>query len=283
MIKVICENEIGQRLTMSQTRASPLFLASISGTRDSRHILSTAKAAGQDGVTVTGSTGEERNIVLSIQIKADYSRYRNILTEFFQPNETGTLFYYEGEIARKIKYTTEEVTSEETGVIRTTTISLICGNPLFEDIQETRVPLSAWRGCIKFPLRIHNPFKVTEKINTLMQNIYSPTNTVAGLRIRFEASGEVINPSIVDVMRHKILTLGLTLHAGDALEITTGKLAKNAVLLHNGVRSNVINTIAYPPQWPQIYKGDNLFRYDAVSGIDVLSVTIFYTQTYWGC
>jgi hypothetical protein len=224
---------------MTFSHALPFWLASIEGVRDIRHTVSSSKAAGQDGTTITGSTADERNIVIAVQIKGNFTQNRNTLLEFFQPNEVGTLYYYEDSIARKIEYVVESIESPETGIVRATTISLLCGDPLFRDIQETR--------------------------------------------IRFEASGEVKNPTIVDVQRHKILTVQLTMHAGEIVEITTGKLAKAATLIQGNDRTNVINNIAYPLQWPQLYKGDNLFRYNADSGIDALSVTIFYTQTYWGC
>ena len=281
MKRVICENAEGRRMTFSH--ALPFWLASIEGVRDIRHTVSSSKAAGQVGTTITGSAADERNIVIAVQIKGNFTQNRNTLLEFFQPNEVGTLYYYEDSIARKIEYVVESIESPETGIVRATTISLLCGDPLFRDIQETRVTLSSWIGLIRFPLYIHNPFAVTKKVNTLMEDIYNRSNTTLGLRIRFEASGEVKNPTIVDVQRHKILTVQLTMHAGEIVEITTGKLAKAATLIQGNDRTNVINNIAYPPQWPQLYKGDNLFRYNADSGIDALSVTIFYTQTYWGC
>ena len=281
MKKVICENAAGER--MSFTHAFPLWLKNITGIYEIKHSITGSKAAGQDGETLTGSTAEKRNILITLQIKADYARQRNRLYDFFQPDEDCTLYYYEGNEARKIGYRVESVDCPENGVVRDTTISLECGSPLFEDITETRVTLSSWQGSIEFPANIANPFEVTEKVNTLMQDIYSASSAVLGLRLRFTASGEVVTPKIVDVNRHIVLAAELTMHTGDVLEITTGKNNKHARLTHDGVTTNVINTIAYPPEWVQLHRGDNLIRYDAESGIDSLSVDIFYSNVYWGC
>lgn len=281
MKKVICENASGDRLTL--THAFPLWLRSISGIYEIKHTITTAKAAGQDGETLTGSTADRRNIVIILQIKDDYARQRDRLYNFFQPDEDCTLFYYEGSVERKIGYRVESIDCPENGVVRNTTISLECGSPLFEDITETRVTLSAWQGLIEFPVDIINPFEVTEKLKTLMQNIYNASSAVLGLRLRFTASGEVTTPKIVDVNRHLVLAAELTMHTGDVLEITTGKSNKRVTLTRNGISNNVINTITYPPQWVQLHRGDNLIRYDADAGIDSLSVDIFYRNVYWGC
>lgn len=281
MKKIICENAQGKRITISYS--FPFFLLSIDGIFDIKHTITTAKEYSQDGESVTGSTADKRNIVITVQVKGDFAKNRNQLYDFFQPKETGILYYYEGDIQRKIEYEVESITNPETGVVRNSAISLLCADPLFKDITETRVPLSMWRGEIKFSLAIHSPFAVTKKVNTLMQDIYNSSNTVLGLRIRFTAAGEVKNPSLIDVNQHKALQINITMHSGDILEVTTGKNSKRVYFTHAGVKTNVINQIAYPPQWPQLFKGDNLFRYNAEEGIDNLSVDVFYTQTYWGC
>lgn len=281
MKKVVCENAQGRNLTISYS--FPFFLLSIDGIYSVQHTVTTSKGYDQDGESITGSTADKRNIVITVQVKGDFVKNRNALYDFFQPKETGTLYYYEGDVKRKIEYEVESITNPETGAVRNSAISLICPNPLFSDIDETRVSLSAWQGGIKFALAIHNPFTVTTKINTLMQDIFNSSNTVLGLRIRFKASGEVVNPSLIDVNRHTTLIINTTMHSGDVIEVTTGKNEKRVSLTRQGVKTNIINLTAYPPQWPQLYRGDNLFRYNADEGIDALSVDVFYTQTYWGC
>ncbi len=278
---IICENSSGE--TMQLGYWFPFWLAKIEGVREANFTITKNKAAGQDGETYTGSTADVRTITLQVQIKNNYTTNRNTLHDFFQPEEQCTLYYYEDAISRKINYHVESVYSPEEGIVRTSVITLLCADPYFEDIEETKVSLSAWKGNITFPLRIHNPFSVASKVNTLMMAIESTSSTTLGLRIRFTASGEVENPKLIDVTRQITTEAGLTMHDGDELEITTGKNNKNAYLTSDGITSNVINTITYPPKWVQLYRGDNLLRYDADSGLDSLSVDVFYRQKYWTC
>lgn len=282
MRKVICTNAEGQELVFTEGEP-PYFLLSLDGIYDIRHNVTTAKGFAQDGERFTGSNADKRNIVITTQIKSDYQRRRDELYNFFQPEETGTFCLYDGNVARMIDYVVENITNPEMGAVRHSAVSLICPDPLFRDPVETRLSLARRQGNISFPLNIVNPFEVATKITSQIESIYNPTNTTLGLRARFKASGEVVRPQIVDINRQKYLVVGITMHAGDVLEITTTVNAKRAMLTHEGVRTNVINSIEYPPQWPMILKGDNVFQYDAAAGFDALEVDFFYYQTYWGC
>lgn len=281
MRKIVCKRPNGRQLTI--TNAFPFFLYDIDGITSEYHTITTTKGFNQDGVRRTGSTANPRNIVITVQVKDEYERRRNELYDFFQPKETGEFFYYEGAIARKISYEVESIANPTIGAVRLSTISLLCADPLFSDLQETKVSLSAWRGNIRFPLYIHNPFYVATKVNKLIENIYNPSKTTIGLRLNLTASGEVVRPELYDITRRKSFAIDYTMHAGDALEVVTTLNAKRATLHSGGVDTNVINKIEYPPNWPMLYEGDNTFTYNAESGMDALGVDIFYTQKYWGC
>jgi len=135
---------------------------------------------------------------------------------------------------------------------------------------------------IEWPLEIIEPFEVTRKINSLIGNVYNPSAVPMGLTVTFRASGAVVNPSLYDVNRHELMQVNTTMHAGDQIVITTGDGNKRVKLISGGVTTNINNLMAYPPNWLQAQQGDNLYRYNADSGIDSLSVSILSTQAYWG-
>lgn len=287
-MKIICRNAAGDELVL-QSGKHPYYIEKAEGLSEIYYTIPTTKAAGQDGETLGAATANTRNIILTLQICTDYQKYRDILYNFFQSGEVGTFFYYNGDIERKTEYAVESIVHPPNGTVRRAVISLLCGDPHFYDIEETRVQLASWLPLIEFPLEIIGAFAVTEKETTLMANIYNGANTQLGIRARFEAVGEVVNPKIIDVNRQKVLqvgssTLPITMHAGDTLEISTGKNSKLAILtLANGTKTNIISAIAYPPQWVQLLRGDNLIRYDADSGIDALSCDVYYRNSYAGC
>ncbi|HHY26618.1 MAG TPA: phage tail family protein [Desulfitobacterium dehalogenans] len=279
-MKITCENERGEQLTLGWF--APLWIRSITGLGAS-YAISTSKNNGQDGEHYTGAVAEKRNIVIVLDVrKSDYVTQRNLLYNFFQPRSQGTLFYEENSIARKIKYYVESIEPSGDGILKNITLSLICPDPKWYDIHDNLVQLAIWQGNIRFPLRLRDPFAVTKKVNTLIGNVRNDSAVTMGLAVRFTATGTVVNPSLYDVNRHELMKINTTMHAGDKITITTGTGNKRVILISGGITTNINNLMAYPPKWLQAYHGDNLFRYDADSGIDSLSVSILTTQAYWG-
>lgn len=281
-MKIVCENSNGQQLAMGWF--PPLWIASVDGLGTEYNVY-TSKNSGQDGENYTGSDAKMRNIVIALDVaKSDYRVQRNRLYSFFQPRSEGTLYYYEGDESRKIKYYVEKVTpgGDDNDTVRTLTISLICPDPKFYALEEQLTQLATWQGKITWPLSLHNPFVVTTKINTLIGNVYNPSTVPIGLTIKFMASGTVVNPSLYDVNRRELMQINTTMHSGDIIIVTTGDGNKRVKLISGGVERNINNLMKYPPKWLKAYQGDNLFRYNADEGIDNLSVSILSTQAYWG-
>ena len=284
-MKVICENQDGKQLKFDNT--GPCSIESIDGLGSDFNVY-TSKNTGQDGENYNGSDAKERNIVITLSVKrAQFLIQRNKMFDFFQKDSLGTLYYYEDDEAKKIEYYVEKVTPSGTGLYRYIAISLICPDPKFYDLTDQLTQLATWQGRITFPLKIHTPFVVAEKMNTLIGNIHNDSSVPMGLTVRFSASGEVTNPSLYDVNRHYLMQIGttdqpMTMHIGDVIIVTTGEGNKRVRLVSGGTTTNVNNMMAYPPKWLKAYKGDNLFRYNADQGIDNLNVSILSTQAYWG-
>lgn len=287
-MKIICENQRGEQLPFGDF--APCWLVSVDGLGSAFNVYTT-KNSGQDGETYNGSDAEKRNLVLTLEIRrSDFEKQSARLYRFFQKGAPGTCYCERGTM-KKIGYYVEKVEPDtETfapggnnpGETRTLTVSLLCPNPKFYAVEDELTQLAVWQGHIRFPLHVTNPFTVTEKVNTLIGNVKNSSAVPMGLTVKFSATGTVVNPSLYDVNRHERMQINTTMHAGDVILITTGDGAKRVRLISGGVTANLNNRMAYPPRWLQAYEGDNLFRYNADSGIDSLSVTILSTQAYWG-
>jgi hypothetical protein len=281
MKRVVCENQQGQQIEFTYD-GYPLRLSDTDGFSAAEYTVSTSQNSGQDGENYNGSQANKRNPVITANIFSDYQSWGDRLRSFFQPRSWGTVYAYDGGDGRKAAYQVEKIDIEETGTVRDATISLICPDPKFYALTDDLTQLAIWKGCIRFPLRIANPFKVTEKVNTLIGNVRNDSAVPMGLTVTFRATGTVVNPSLYDINRYDLMQINTTMHAGDVIIITTGDGNKRVKLLSGGVTSNISNLMQYPPKWLKAYQGDNLFRYNAASGIDALSVSILSTPAYWG-
>jgi len=280
LIKIVCENYLGEKMTFSRT--PKMWIESVSGLGADYEVM-TSKNSGQDGENYAGATAPKRNIVMVLDVpKRRMDDTKDRLYSFFQPRSVGILYYYSGNIARKTRYYVESIEPEESGLVRTITISLICPDPKFYALTDNLTELAVWEGMIEWPLEIIEPFEVTRKANSLIGNVYNPSAVPMGLTATFRVSGTVTNPSLYDVNRQELMQVNTTMHAGDQIVITTADGNKRVKLISGGVESNINNLMAYPPHWLQAQQGDNLYRYNADSGIDSLSVSILSTQAYWG-
>ena len=279
-MKVICENQRGEKMIFVNTPKK--WVESISGL-GADYEVTTSKNSGQDGENYTGATASKRNIVIVLDVPKQYiDDIKDRMYSFFQPRSVGTLYYYSGQIARKIQYYVESVEPSTNGEVRTITISLICPDPKFYALSDTLTQMAVWKDMIHFPLRIIEPVHVTEKVNSLICNVANPSAVPMGLTVKFMASGTVTNPSLYDINRQQLMQINTTMHAGDVIIVTTAEGNKHVRLISGGVTTEINNLMLYPLKWLQAYQGDNVFRYDADSGIDNLSVTILSTQAYWG-
>lgn len=282
-MKIVCENQRGEQVTFGYS--DPCWINSIDGLGSDFNVYTT-KNSGQDGEDYNGSDAAKRNIVITLDIKKiNFLVQRNLLYSFFQKDSLGTLYYYEDDVAKKIGYYVEKVTPSGTDndMVRHLAISLICPDPKFYDLSEEITTLAMWEGLIEFDAEItEEPFELTQKVSTLIGNVYNESNVTEGLTIRFTATGDVTNPSLYDVNRQLMMKINLSMHSGDVVTVTTAAGNKRVMLNSGGVITNINNLMAYPPVWLQAYQGDNLYRYNADSGIDNLSVDISHTQAYWG-
>ena len=281
MKRVVCENEQGETMEFTYD-GDPIRLSSTDGFSSAEYTVNTSQNSGQDGESYNGSQANKRNLVITANIFSDYQKCGDRLRSFFQPRSWGAVYAYDGGDGRKAAYQVEKIDVEDSGTVRTGTISLICPDPKFYALDDELTQLAVWQGCIRFPLRITDPFYVTKKVNTLIGNVNNPSAVPMGLTVKFMASGTVVNPSLYDVNRHNLMQINTTMHSGDEIIITTGDGNKRVKLISGGVTANINNLMAYPPKWLKAYEGDNLFRYNADSGIDSLSVSILSTQAYWG-
>lgn len=286
MKKIVCENQRSETIEFSYD-GYPLRLSGTDGFSSIEYTVNTSQNSGQDGEIYNGAQANKRNPIITADIFKDYQKWGDRLRSFFQPRSWGTVFAYDGGDGRKATYQVEKISIEETGTVRSATISLLCPDPKFYSLADQLTQLATWRGKITFPLRIHTPFVVAEKVNTLIGNIHNGSAVEMGLTVRFSATGEVINPSLYDVNRHILMQIGttdqpMTMHTGDVVTVTTGEGKKRVEMLSGGTTSNISNKMLYPPHWLKAYQGDNLFRYNADQGIDNLNVSIRSTQAYWG-
>lgn len=111
---------------------------------------------------------------------------------------------------------------------------------------------------------------------------YNEGDVSTGMRIRFTALGTVSNPILLNVDTEEFIQINATMKTGDVIEINTKYGSKGAKLIRDGVETDYFRYIDVDSTFMQLAIGDNMFRYDAASGVNSLEVSIFYSKEFLG-
>lgn len=147
-----------------------------------------------------------------------------------------------------------------------------------------RVDIALWVGAFEFPLEIPEDtgIEMGYRSPSLIVNVLNDGQETTGMMIRFKALGTLTNPSLVNVNTYESFKLNLDMQGGDVVEVTTYRGKKTVYLVRNNVRTNIFNLMTLESKFLQLEVGDNLFRYDADSGIDNLEVSMNFTPRLLG-
>lgn len=283
MKKIVCKRG-GKAITFDA--ALPYWLDDVTGLGELDCDIESRKPTGQDGEVYMGATANKRNIIIKATIippdGKTHAEIRDEFFAFFVPRETGTLFVYEDGSAKKIDYKTESCEIETDGPFRSVTLSLICHDPKFKALEDERKNIAETMGAIEWPLELPAEFEVGVRSEVLLVTVENPSSVTRGTTITFTASGEVVNPGMVEVTRQEKMRILTTMHAGDTIVVTTTPGKKRVRLIRESVETNINNLWEFGGTWLQVEPGTNVFRVTADGSTSPLAVTVASTPAYWG-
>lgn len=288
---VTCDNHNGSRMTFSTRGFTPFLLAKTDGLYLSENNVTVSDNTMTDGGTYQGSHKKKRNIVLTLLDKPNNvlnQRNRDALYILFAEASLGTLTYEENGVQRKVDYYVEKVYKPKlsSGII---TVSLICADPFFYDMDNTTVQMANWVADFEF---IHEFLAEGEEIGhrsaERLVNIVNDTATDnIGMTIMLEASSNVVNPRITRVESDTHVQLGsddypFTMVNGDVVIITTSTNDKHVYLVRDTVKTEINEYMTEESVFIQLMRGNNNIGYTADSGEEHLAVSIQYRMKYSG-
>ena len=250
------------------------------------------KYVNQIGVYVTSTSLETRDVSVSGWIVSNselhMSQRKSVLNRFVNPQQPIELVYknYSLEFLpdRTIKYSA--TIKENNEVVCKFEIAGLAANPLFKDTNTTNVPIAGMLGMFHFPMMLS---AIDNGMPTVMMGLRQPSLIVnisntgsvqTGMNIVFEATGTVVNPSLINIYTQEQFKINKTIVAGETVVVSTTIGEKKIVGTLNGASSNYFKYRDLRSSWLQLDTGDNAFKYDADSGIDSLNCTIEYSNKY---
>ena len=161
-----------------------------------------------------------------------------------------------------------------------------CLNPFWREEEETKEDIASWVAAWHFPCVIEKDSTKSMiygyRAESVIVDCYNEGDVSTGMRIRFTALGTVSNPILLNVDTEEFIQINATMKTGDVIEINTKYGSKGAKLIRDGVETDYFRYIDVDSTFMQLAIGDNMFRYDAASGVNSLEVSIFYSKEFLG-
>lgn len=286
MRKIIIENERG-RVNFGNSR--PFILETIEGTSSVEVTNINTKAPSQNGVTLQGNTFNPRTLIMSIGVvgetKRDTDRLIRELTKVLNGRLNSKLIYSNDYKDYSIICNVEAIQQgERVRRIQRLVVQLFCPNPFWSDINELKEEIALWVGDFEFPLIIPEDegIEMGHRVSNLIMNVENNGDVECGMTIEFLCTGTVKNPSLFNVYTREFIEINQTFQAGDKIRTTTQFANKRIELTRGGITTNILHYIDPDSTFLQLGLGDNVFRYNAETGIDNLEVSIYYKPQYLG-
>lgn len=280
---LIYKNHKGDMITF--TYKPPFLLSICDGFHETVGTVNSVSSAYGVGTTWNGTSIGQRDLTIKGTITDNIQENRLLLYDMFPLNSEGTLYYYEGDIERKITCLVEKVSiPEKKGFTRDFSISLVCPNPRFSALAATILSMATWAPAFNFPLIIpeNEGIQFGIKNTTSMGTTENTTEIDYGMTIKFKANDTVKNPYLFNVTTRDIIQIEKTMSAGDQIIITTHIDNKNVIYKNavTGEEENINYLIMYGSKYLQVPSGTNTFRSGADSGENNLETTIEFLPEY---
>lgn len=210
------------------------------------------------------------------------------LNSFVNPQEAITILYKKYKINfvpdETVKYSVNAAENNE--FFCKFQIDGTAPNPLFFDDFETTSAFVTTAPTFHFPMVLSQSLPdggltFGKRTASLIVNLVNEGSVPVGMKIVFKANGTVVNPSLINVNTQEEFTIDKTLVANEEIEITTNIGEKSIKgKIGNNDYTNYFMYKNVDSSWLQLEIGDNLFRYNAESGIDNLDVFIYFYNQY---
>lgn len=249
-----------------------------------------SKGSGQAGMRYIGNTLDKSDITLKVTVKGsdrnEYNRNKEKLRRLLNPLfDEGYLIYSDDEKTLRIKCIPEKIPFmvDKSKTYGEGSIALTANNPFWEDVRETKDEIALWMGDFEFPLEIvPEGIEIGHRMPLLIVNAQNKGDAESGMIIEFRALATLTNPSLFNVNTRESIEITKTMTVGEVIRINTYYAQEEVEQTLNGVKSNIFNLMKSGSKFLKLNRGDNLFRYDADTGLDNLVCSIYHRNLYMG-
>ena len=281
MFKLTVENTKGEQLQLTNNPA--YTITDIDGFDPPQANINMTQNAGIDGSEYNSAYVQNRQLIITMVVNSPAEVNRIALYKYFKTKYPIKVYYENNTRQVFISGYVQNMSVGYFDKIQTVQITILCPKPWFNGMMDTAQEMTGIRPLFEFPFSIAEagiPF--SEIVFYVEKSIINYGDVKTGVTIAIQARGEVENPKIYNVITGESMVLDITMQAGDTITVNTKTGEKSITLLREGVRTNIIGSLAQGSTWFQLDPGDNLFLIDADELLQNLFVVFYVTDQYEG-
>lgn len=253
----------------------------------------TSQGFDQDGAYLMNDYILPRDMEITGRIKAKSTekmrQIKDHIFDIFLPKKDVTINHYYGGKNRLITArveTSPQFDFTDVSSVEEYTVRMKAPSPYWRDSVETLIQIANMTGGLHFPLIIPKDKGVTfgVKSATLIADAYNYSSIKVGMRFVFIANGTVTNPQLFNIDTREFFKLNCVMKAGEKITVQTGE-DKTVTQNLQGIETDYIGKIDISgggDTFLELDPGDNLLRYGAEGGEDMLEVKLYYNNKYLG-
>lgn len=292
-------NHLNESLTLELMRPeeSGFIVLRIDGLGPPKAEISLTERAGVDGSLYNSGRATPRNIVLGLRFYPgqDIEALRLQSYKYFPLNRPIT---FEIQAAHRTVQATAyvetnepDVFSKEAGCV----ITLMFPDSYLFDTVGALSTFASVTPNFEFPWSNESTASPLLEMSILTGEttkiIVYEGDVSVGIVIHIHATGSANDVSLTDAITLEELAIdsaklisitGTDIVNGDDIWISTVKGNKYAVLIRGVTTYNILSALGTSPPWFQLEKGDNVYAYDADSGLNDLQFTIYNDIAFEG-
>jgi hypothetical protein len=277
------------------------LLLDVDGLEPAKANINMINMATDDGGRFNYANLNSKNIVFTIALVPDYS-----MLETLEDLRQDSYRYFPIKKQVKVEVFSENRSVEIYGYIESnsidiftnkviTQISIVCPSPYFRSLGEGIFNFNGEIDMFEFPFSneslVTNLIEVSAISNVILSNVFYEGDVETGFLIKIHAIGAVENISIFNETTKESLIINTDvielimegpIEAGDDIIISTVKGSKYAILVRDGVTTNILNSLDPTSKWLYFKRGDNVFSFTAEDGIENLQVSLQYAALFEG-
>lgn len=244
------------------------------------------KYVNQVGVYIDSTSLEERAVSIPGWVigedLADMKDNMTVLNRLVNPQHELELTLFDQYVLRfkpdySIKYATPYEENNE--VLCQFLIQGTCADPMFSTRNDILTQIALVLPKFHFPLIIPKDKGIILGLRqpNLLATIVNDGDIDTGMVIEFSCNTTVVNPSLLHVGTQEFIKINKTITPGETITVSTVSGNKYVKGYHDGQTENYFKYWDWDSTWLQMYRGVNVLKYDADSGVEGLAVSVSFT------